>query len=72
MRVAVEPDNELNGAVAGAAAATCTGDFGFPIGLFLVKAAKSFAALRDRRPWLGCARRCGDETACGNRDLAML
>jgi hypothetical protein len=72
MRVAVEPDNELDRAVTGAAAATRTGDLGFPIALFLVKAAKGFAALGDRRPWLICARRRGDETAGGNRDLAML
>lgn len=72
MRVAVEPDNKLDGAVAGAAAATCTGDFGFPIGLFLVKAAQCLTAFGDRRPWLSCAGRRGDETACGNRDLAML
>lgn len=72
MRVAVEPDNELNGTVAGAAAATCTGDLGFPIGLFLVKAAQRITALGDRRPWLVRAGRRGDETACGNRDLAML
>ena len=72
MRVAVEPDNELNGTVAGAAAATRAGDFGFPIGLFLVKTAKGFAAFGDRCPGLVCARRRGDETACGNRDLAML
>lgn len=72
MWVAVEPDNELDGAVTGATTTARARDFGFPIGLFLIKAAKGFAALRDRRPWLSCARRRGDETACGNRDLAML
>ena len=72
MWVAVEPDNELNGTVAGAAAATRAGDFSFPIGLFLVEAAKRLPALGDRRPWLACAGHSGHEAACRNRNLAML
>ena len=72
MRVAVEPDYELDGAMSGVTTTARSGDLSFPISLFLVKATKGFAALRDRRPWLGCARRCGDETAWGNRDLAIL
>ena len=72
MRVAVEPDNELNGTVARAAAATCTGDLGFPIGLFLVETAQCLPALGDRRPWLACAGHSGHEAACRNRNLAML
>lgn len=72
MRVAVEPDNELNGTVAGAAAATRAGDFGFPIGLLLVEAAKRLPALGDRRPGLVRAWHVGDEATSGNRNLAML
>ena len=72
MWVAVESDDELNGTVAGAAAATRPGDSGLPIGLFLVEAAKRLPAFGDRRPGLVRPGRIGDETASGNRDLAML
>jgi hypothetical protein len=72
VRVAVESDNELNGTVASVAATTRAGDLGFPIGLFLVETAKRLPALGDGRPGLVRAGHIGDETACGNRDLAML
>jgi hypothetical protein len=72
MRIAVESNDKLNGTVARAAAATRARDLRFPIGLFLVEAAKRLPALGDRRPGLVRAGHVGDETASGNRDLAML
>jgi hypothetical protein len=70
--IAVEPNDELNRAVTGATAAASAGNLGLPISLFLVKAAKCFPALRDRRPRLVRAGHIGDEAAGGNWDLTML
>jgi hypothetical protein len=70
MRVTIEPDDELNGAVNGAAAAAGSGDLGFPIGLLLVEAAGGFASLGDCRPGLVCAGSIGNKTAGWNGDLA--
>ena len=70
MRIAVESDDELNGALSRAATAAGPGDLGFPIGLLLVEAAKGLAAFGDRRPRFVGAWRMGDKTAGRNRDLA--
>ena len=70
--VAVEPHDELDRAVTGVTTAASTGNLGFPVGLFLVKATSCFPPLRDRRPGLVRARHVGNEAAGGDRDLAML
>ena len=72
MRVAVESDNELDGALSSAAAAAVPGDFGFPIGVLLVEATKGFASLGDGRPGRVGAGRIGDEAAGRYRDLARV
>lgn len=48
------------------------GNLCFPVGLFLVEAARCFSALRDRRPRLVRARHIGNEAAGRNGDLAVL
>ena len=62
-RVAVEPDDELDRTLCGAAAAARAGDLGLPIRLLLVETASGLAAFRDRRPGFGRPRRVGDTTA---------
>ena len=70
--VAVESDNKLNGALSCAAAAACAGNFGFPIGLFFVEAARGLAALGNRCPRLVCARYVSNKAAGGNGNLAHM
>lgn len=56
----------------GTTTAASAGNFGFPIGLFLIKTTRSFPALRDRGPGLVRAGHIGNEAAGWNRNLAML
>ena len=70
--ITVESDDELNGALSGAAAAAGPGNLGFPIGLLFVEAAKGFATLGDCRPGLVCAGRVSDKTAGRDRYLARM
>lgn len=72
MGIAVESDNKLNGALSGAAAAACAGNFGFPIGLFFVEAARGLAALGNRCPRLVRARYVSNKAAGGNGNLAHM
>ena len=56
----------------GFAAAAGAGDFGFPVGGFLVESAEGLSALRDGGPGFVGARNIGHEAAGGERDLAAL
>ena len=72
MGIAIEPDNELDGALGSAAAAAGPGDLGFPIGVLLVKAAKGLASFGDGRPGFVRAGRIGDKAAGWNGNLARV
>ncbi len=72
MRVAVESDNKLDGALSSVAAAACPGDLRLPIGLLLVKAAKGLAPFRDGRPRLVRAGRIGDKATGRNGNLTRV
>jgi hypothetical protein len=72
MRVAVEPHDKLDRAMSGGTTAASACDLCFPIGLFLVEAARGFSALRDRRPGLVRAGHMGNEAAGRNGNLAVL
>ena len=54
------------------AAAAGAGDFGFPVGGFLVESAEGFSAFGDGRPWFVGARNIGHEAAGGEGDLTAL
>ena len=56
----------------GFTAAAGAGDFGFPVGGFLVESAEGFSALRDGGPGFVSARNIGHEAAGGKRDLTAL
>jgi len=70
--IAVEPDNELDGALCSAAAAAGPDDLGFPIGVLLVKTAFGLAPFGNSRPGFVRAGGSGDKAAGGNGNLARV
>jgi hypothetical protein len=70
--IAVEPDNELDGALCSAAAAAGPDDLGFPIGVLLVKAANGLTPFGNGRPGFVRAGRIGHKAAGGNGNLARV
>ena len=70
--IAIEPDNELDGALGRGAAAAIPCDFGFPIGLLFIEAAEGLAPFRDGRPWFVGARHIGHTAPGGYGNLACV
>ena len=69
---AVITDNKLDRAMVGFTAAAGAGDFGFPVGGFLVESAEGLSTLRDGGPGFVSARNIGHEAAGGEGDLTAL
>lgn len=72
MLIAVESNDELDGAVSRTASTAGAGNLRFPVSGFLVEPAECLAALGNGGPRLGCARNMGNEAAGWNRYLTTL